>query len=140
MKAFRNLLRNEAGATVVEMAFALPVFVVMIWMIAQLGMMFHANAGIQQALGEGARFATLCKNPGVLGCNAPTRGEVKAKMQQSVDGDNYGTFDAQMPVQGTSGGATFYDLTVTYTMPTSLLLFPGPDVSITKKKRVWISS
>ena len=38
----------------IEMAFALPVLIVMIWMFVQLAQIYRAMAGIQQALGEGA--------------------------------------------------------------------------------------
>ena len=32
----------------------------MIYGIFKVGLLFHANAGIQHALGEGARYATVC--------------------------------------------------------------------------------
>lgn len=140
MTHLKTLLRDERGATVLEFAFAFPVLVVMIWMITQLGFIFRANAGIQQALGEGARYATLCLNPSIIGCTPPTPAQVKTRMEGAVGGTHMGVFTALTPVQGTSGGARYYDLRVTYTMPTSLLLFPGPTISLGKSKRVWVAS
>lgn len=140
MIRFRSLVRDERGATVLEFAFALPVLVVMIWMITQLGFILRANAGIQQALGEGARYATLCLNPSILGCTPPTPAQIKARMEAAVGGAELGTFAASTPTSGTSGGASYYDLRVTYSMPTSLLLFPGPTVVLGKSKRVWVAS
>ena len=64
MKLNRRLSRDDRGAAAVEMAFALPIFVVMIWAFVQLAQVYRAVAGMQQALGEGARYATLCLNPG----------------------------------------------------------------------------
>lgn len=140
MTMLRALFRDERGATVTEFAFAFPVLIVLIWMIVQLGFVLRANAGVQQALGEGARFATLCLSPTILGCTPPSRAAVKTRMEQTVDGAGMGTFEAELPVVGTSGGARYYDLRVNYSMPTSLLLFPGPTIAISKTKRVWIVS
>jgi Flp pilus assembly protein TadG len=141
MKQLHALLRDERGATVVELAFALPVFIALIWMLVQLGFVFRANAGIQQALGEGARFATLCVNPNAnLGCGQPTVAQVQARMQATVGGHEMGTFEAETPVPGVSGGAAYYDLRVNFSMPTSLLIYPGPTVTLSKTKRVWVAS
>ena len=54
----RRVVRNEQGAAVIEMAFALPVLIMLLWMIVQLGLVFRAMSGIQHGLGEGARTAT----------------------------------------------------------------------------------
>ena len=39
-------------------------------------------------------------------------------------------------MSGTSGTAKYYDLSVTYTQPTNLLLFTGPTMTLTRSKRV----
>lgn len=84
MTQLRSLLHDESGATMIEFAFALPVLIVMLWMIVQMGFVLRANAGMQQALGEGARFATLCVNPSAdLGCDQPSLEQVKARMEAS---------------------------------------------------------
>ena len=51
MNTFSILKRDERGGAMVETAFALPILIIMIWMIAQLGLAFRAMAGIQHALG-----------------------------------------------------------------------------------------
>ena len=53
----RRIRRDERGVAVIEMALALPALIVLIWGIAQLGMVYRAMSGIQHALGEGARLA-----------------------------------------------------------------------------------
>jgi Flp pilus assembly protein TadG len=130
------------------MAFALPVLVVMIYAFFQLAQVYRAMAGIQQALGEGARYATLCINPTALGCDSPAPGSgtspasdtIKAKIQASVYGIGPGTFTVDDPVAGTSGTGAYYDLTVRYTQPTNLLLFPGPTITVSRSKRVWTAA
>ena len=38
-----------------------------------------------------------------------------------------------------TGTATYYDLSVTYSQPTNLIMFPGPTMTLSRRKRVWIS-
>ena len=142
-----RLVRDERGAAVVEMAFALPVLVVMLYAFVQLAEVYRAVAGMQQALGEGARYATLCYTQRATGCAAPdpgtgsspAAGTIKAKILTSVYGIGPGTFTVGDPVLGTSGTAQYYDLTVTYSQPTDLLMFHGPTMALTRRKRVWIA-
>ena len=135
-----KLIRDQNGAAVIEMAFVLPILIVMIWAFVQLAQIYRALAGIQQALGQGARYATLCLNPSSLGCSSPTPAEVKTNIEQSVYGLGPGTFNTPVPTTGTSGTSNYYDLKVTYTQPTNLLLFPGPTITMTRSKRVWIAA
>jgi Flp pilus assembly pilin Flp len=140
MSAHRRLVRDDSGVAAIEMAFALPILLAMIWMIVQLGMVYRAVAGIQQALGEGARYATLCVNPDFDGCDAPTPAQVRTKVLNSVFGIGPGDFSAPLPTTGTSGTAQYYDVTVDYTQETNLLLFPGPTINVSKSKRVWLAA
>ena len=140
MKRLGRIVRNEDGVAVIEAAFALPVMIVMIWMFVQLAQVYRAMAGIQQALGQGARYATLCVNPTINGCSVPTVTQVKSQINSSVYGIGPGSFSIDDPVSGSSGGANYYDLKVRYTQPTSLLLFPGPTIVVSRSKRVWIAS
>jgi Flp pilus assembly protein TadG len=140
MTLARKLIRDEKGVAVIETAFALPVLIVLIWMFVQLAQVYRAVAGIQQALGEGARYATLCINPTADGCDAPTVTQIQAKVKATVFGDGPGTFTVPTPVVGKSGTSTYYDLSVTYSQPTDLLLFPGPTVNVSRSKRVWTAA
>ena len=109
-----RLNRDERGAAAVEMAFALPVLVIMLYAFVQLAEVYRAVAGMQQALGEGARYATLCYSQSATGCAAPApgtgtspaAGTIKAKIYTSVYGIGPGTFTVDDPALGTSGTAT----------------------------------
>lgn len=134
-----SLRRDEDGAAVVEMAIALPVLIVFIWGILQLGIAFQANAGMQHALGEGARFATLCFNPDPdTGCETPTNEQISARIGQEVFGTDIGTFGTPTVQDGPSG-TNYKDLGVTFTMPMDFLLFQGPNVSLSRTKRVYVA-
>jgi len=140
MKLGRRLLRNRNGAATVEMAFALPILIVLIWMFVQFAEIYRAMAGIQQALGQGARYATLCTSPTSTGCSSPTAAQIKTDITNSVYGIGPGTFTVDDPVLGTSGTSSYFDLKVNYTQPTSLLLLPGPTITVSRSKRVWIAA
>ncbi len=145
MTIFRSIAREERGVATIEMAFALPVLIIMIWMFVQLAQVYRAMAGIQQALGEGARYATLCLNPSTSGCTAPppvtdlgSTKSIKNKIIDTVYGIGPGTFTIDDPVLSTS--KLYYDLKVNYTQPTTLLLLPGPTVVVSRSKRVWVAA
>ena len=132
MRILKKLRRDEGGAAVIEMAFALPVLIMLMWLIVQLGLVFRAMSGIQHGLGEGARMATLFPKP--------ADEAIHDKIEAAVYGIGPGNFDIEDPVTGTADGATYMDLKVTYTQSTDLLLVPGPNISVTRHKRVWIAS
>lgn len=138
MMLVRPILREERGVATIEMAFALPVLIIMIFMFVQLAQVYRAMAGIQQALGQGARYATLCLNPATTGCTAPTAANIKTEILNSVYGIGPGTFTVDDPVLGAS--TLYYDLKVNYTQPTSLLLLPGPTIYVSRSKRVWVAA
>jgi Flp pilus assembly protein TadG len=140
MRIHNRLAVDDRGAAAVEMAFAIPILVVMLWAFVQLAQVYRAVAGIQQALGEGARYATLCLSQSATGCAAPTATQIKAKINASVYGIGPGTCVVADPVPGTSGTAGYYDLTVSYSQPTNLLLFRGPTMALSRSKRVWIAT
>lgn len=131
MKRALRLAQDSRGATVIEFAFGFPILIILIWMIYQFGLVFRANSGIQHALGEGARFATLWPTP--------DKDDVQDVMEQSVYGIGPGTFVVPTPTEAVQDGSTYLDLTVTYTQQTNMLLFPGPRIRIQKSKRVWVA-
>ena len=132
MRFKRNLRRDNRGAAVIEMAFALPALIIMMWMIIQLGLVFRAMSGIQHGLGEGARFATLFPKP--------TDDAIKSKITATVYGIGPGSFTIPTPASGVADGANYLDLKVTYTQKTDLLLLRGPTITVSRSKRVWIAT
>jgi len=134
-----ELHEDEDGAAAIELAFALPILIMLIWMMVQLGEVFQAAAGMQHALGEGARYATLCLNPTNNGCTTPSADAIADKMNDAVYGIGPGTFAITPPAKSVDGSASYYDLTVSYSQGTSLLFLPGPTISFSRSKRVWVA-
>jgi Flp pilus assembly protein TadG len=123
----KRLRKNDEGAAVVEMAFALPILLTLVYGIFQLGVIFAANAGMQHALGEGARMATLYPSP--------TDTAIKDKMNAKLFGTKIGKFTVADP----TGTANYKDLQVSYTVTPNFLFFKLPAVTINRTKRVYLS-
>lgn len=139
MSVLKLLRRNEQGAAAIELAIALPVLLVMIYGIFQVGLVYQANAGMQHALGEGARLATLCTPNGTT-CTTSTDAEIVSKMSSKVFGMNIGTFSTPTVTTPASSVCTHCkDLAVSYTVTPNFLFFNGPPVTLNRSKRVYIA-
>jgi Flp pilus assembly protein TadG len=132
MRRIMHIGRNERGAAVIEFALTLPILVLLIWGIFQCSLLFEANAGMQHALGEGARLATLCVKTS-SGCDSETDTDIKAKMNAKLFGLNDGAFAVADPVDA----ADSKTLSITYTRSMDFLFFPGPNVTLTRSKLVY---
>lgn len=137
MKRLLPVIRDERGAAAIEMAIALPVLVMLLWGIFQLGVAFQASAGMQHALGEGARLATICEDPTADGvCSSASNEEIEELIGEKAFGTGIGTFAVQAVVDGVD----YKDLGVTFTMPTNFLFFNGPTINLNRTKRVYVAS
>lgn len=137
MSKLVTIRSDERGAAAIEMAIAVPVLVLMLWGIFQVGIAFQANAGMQHALGEGARLATICKDPTSDGiCSTASDSEIKALIAAKAFGTGIGAFTVTNVVNGVG----YKDLGVTFTMPMNFLFFNGPAVSLSRTKRVYVAS
>ena len=134
LKLFRH---DERGAAAIEFAIALPVLLVMIYGIFQVGLIYQANAGMQHALGEGARLASLC-TPSGEACNSASDSSIIAKMNAKKFGMNIGTFGT--PTVTTPTDCTHCKvLQVSYTVTPNYLFFSGPPITLTRSKRVYLA-
>ena len=127
-----GLIRDTKGAAVIEMAFAIPILLELLWIVFQGGLIFRAMSGIHHGLGEGARYATIFPQP--------TNSQIYNKISDSVYGIGPGNFTIDAPLAGTADGANYLDLRVSYTQETNLLIVPGPTITVSRSKRVWVSS
>ena len=129
------LKRDENGAAAIEMALALPILVAMIYGLFQVGLLYQANAGMQHALGEGARLATLCIPSGNT-CNPPTDVQIKTQMSSKLFGKGDGNFTVNDPVVGTG----YRDLSIRYSKRMNFLFLPGPTITLNRSKRAYTVS
>ena len=130
---FKTLWADQRGANLVEFSIALPVLALFIYGIFTVGMLYQANAGMQHALGEAARYATIYPTP--------TDEQITAKVAAEKFGTNRGTLSALDINNENSGGSgtKWKVLTLTYSQPTDFLFFDGPTVTLTRSKRVYLA-
>jgi Flp pilus assembly protein TadG len=133
-----SLKRDTRGAALVEMALTLPVLSAMIYGIFTFGQLFQANAGMQHALGEGSRYATLCLSISGGACTVPSDTQIVTRVNAKLFGTGVGTFDAPL-VDSTTVTSGYKTITVTYHQPMNFLVFMGPTVDLTRSKRVYIA-
>lgn len=138
MILFNRLFRNDDGAAVVELALSLPVLVTLIYGIFEFSQLYWANSGMQHALGEGARYATLCipDTSASTGCDNPTDTSIVAVENAKLFGPSGGSFNVQTPTTATG----YKTLTITYTRTMNFLLFTGPTITLTRSKQVYTVS
>ena len=135
------LKRDERGVAATEMALALPVLITMIYGIFQVGLLYQANAGMQHALGEGARYATICiptttvvSGKSTTVCRAPTDAAIKTRMSSKLFGRGDGAFTVNDPVPATG----YRDLSISYSKRMNFIFFPGPTITLNRAKRAYI--
>ena len=133
MKLLR-LKSDVRGAAAIEMALALPVLVSMIYGLFQVGLLYQANAGMQHALGEGARLATLYER--YTSNNVPSDSAIKGRMTAKLFGKGDGAFTVADPVTG----AGYKDLSISYTKKMNFIFFNGPTITLTRSKRAYTVS
>jgi Flp pilus assembly protein TadG len=127
-----GIIRDDKGAAVIEMALAIPILLELLWIVFQGGLIFRAMSGIQHGLGEGARYATIYPQP--------NSSQIRSRISDAVYGIGPGSFTISNPVAGTADGANYLDLQVSYTQETNLLIVPGPTITVSRSKRVWVSN
>jgi Flp pilus assembly protein TadG len=134
MMKFLRLKRDDRGAAAIEMALALPILVSMIYGLFQVGLLYQANAGMQHALGEGARMATLYER--YTSINVPTDAAIKSRMTTKLFGKGDGAFTVADPVTGSG----YKDLSITYSKKMNFIFFNGPTITLTRTKRAYTVS
>jgi Flp pilus assembly protein TadG len=142
MRIRRSIKVDQQGAAALEAAIALPVLITMIYGIFTIGQLFEANAGIQHALGEGARFANLCPSLSTVNsttsCALPSSTAIIAQVKGKLFGTANGTFDT--PTVDTSTAESGYiTLTVNYHQTMQFAFFTGPTINVTRSKRVYLA-
>lgn len=131
MTACLSCLRQDRrGATAAEFALTVPLMILILMAFVQVGMYLHANAGLQNALGEGARVATLWPR------RSPA--EIADTIRASGFGLDPERFDEPQLTFGNAGGQDFVDIRVSYTPRMNFLFFDVPGVTLTHERRAYL--
>jgi Flp pilus assembly protein TadG len=133
---FKKLRQAEEGAGAIEFAIAAPVLIMFIYGTFAFGQILEADAGMQHALGQGARYATLCLNPTSAGCTIPTDTQITTK----VTGALFGPASSITPTITTDATAKTKTISLTYSQAMNFLFFTGPTVTFTRTKVVYYAN
>ncbi|MCY7399281.1 MAG: pilus assembly protein [Sphingomonas bacterium] len=127
-----KLRKDERGVATIEMALTLPILLTFIYGIFQVGVILAANAGMQHALGEGARYATLFPTP--------TNQQIAERIEAKKFGAYVGLWTAATVNNPPSGTTGYRDLSIGYSVTPNFLFFNGPAIAWTRQKRVYLST
>ena len=125
----RTLFRDEKGASAVEFVLAFPVLIIFIIGIIQLGVLFSANAGLRQAVEEGARYATIFPSP--------TDTQITARVLDRKFGLVTSRITGPTVASGTNNGVKYVDVSMSYSVPLDFVLFTAPPVTLSYTRRAY---
>lgn len=129
-----DLARQERGAAAIEFGIIAPVLLLMLFGLLQLGVMFNAQAGLKNAVAEGARYATIYPNPS----DTQIRDRITNRrfgMQPALIG---GPTITRGNNAGPDGNVKYVEITMTYSVPMNFVFFDLPAVQLTETRRAYI--
>lgn len=132
MKRSPSLLRDCRGLSAVEFALLCPVLFGFLIGTAQVGTLYFANAGLRNAVEEGARAAGVYPRPSDT--------VIKARMAQKRFGLKTQYLGDPTITTGKDGGADFVQIRLTYTVPLDFVFYSVKPVTLTKTRRVYVYS
>lgn len=124
------LRADRRGAAAAEFAIGVPIFMLMIFACFQFGSLFLANAGLQNAVGEGARMATLWPRRSAA--------DITAEINASRFGLVPANLSAPQLTYGSSAGQDFVDVTMTYTVRLDFIFFSVDGVTLRQTRRAYL--
>ncbi|MBW0144758.1 TadE/TadG family type IV pilus assembly protein [Sphingomicrobium clamense] len=122
----KKLHRDHRGTAAVEFAFGVPIFVTFVMGFWQVGLIYWANAGVHNALGEAARFATVWP--------VPSTDEIEDMVEEKDFGTHNGTLTT---VDADPRGDGTILLRIVYSQPTDFIFFEGPTIEVEREKLIY---
>jgi Flp pilus assembly protein TadG len=148
-----RLLRDEAGSPSIQFAMSIPALATLVFGTIQFGMAFTSYAGVRNAVEVGSRYATVYPYPttaqifdkvrtsgfGINTLSSSATSTVSGSCT-TYTGDVVGSGGLQYTSQicsGTSSGATYVDVSLTYPIRMSLVFIATPTYNMTYSRRVY---
>jgi Flp pilus assembly protein TadG len=131
MNGRHSIVRDRRGVSALEFALAAPILILFLIGIAQLGILFAANAGLQHAVDEGARYATVYPYPSDTGVIA-----VINQKKFFLDAAN---ISGPTLTHGVSNGVSYVDIAMSYDVPLNFAFFTAPPIRLNHTRRAYQS-
>ncbi|WP_242124404.1 TadE/TadG family type IV pilus assembly protein [Sphingobium sp. Sx8-8] len=122
-----RLARNQRGVGAVEFGLALPPFVILLMGALQIGIIACARTGLQHAVDEGARYASIYP--------APTDADIIARVNAREFGLDPAYTNNPTITHGTQYGVPYTEITMTYSRPLNFIVYQTPALSISYTRR-----
>lgn len=121
---------GQSGATAAEFALVLPAFILLLLGSIQVGITFFNYTSLQNAIGEGAREATLF----------PRRDDtqIRNRITTAAFGLNPAKLSTPTIVRGTDNAQDFVDITVNYTVEFNFGVAAFPGVTLRQTRRAYL--
>lgn len=130
MRFLLAIARNRKATSVVEFALLAPALFTIIIGIAQLGILFLANAGLKSAVGEGARYATIFPRP--------TTDQIVERITDRRYGLEAANIAGPTVTSGVANKRDYLDIQMRYEVPLDFIFFSTPPVTLVENRRVFV--
>lgn len=131
IRILRRLDRDRRGIAATEFALVAPVLVLFIVGIAQLGVLFMANAGLRNAVAEGARLATIWPRPS------------DTAIRDQILSHDFGLEPTRMSTptitHGTDANVNYVDIRASYLVRLDFVFFEMPPFELTATRRAFVA-
>jgi Flp pilus assembly protein TadG len=129
VRTIRKLFHDRKGVSATEFALIAPVLFGFMIALFQVGMLFYANAGLNNALADGARLASLFPRP--------TNAQIAARIADRRFGLEPQFLSDPTFVTGRDNGADFTEITLRYSVPLDFVFFQWGPITLTETRRVY---
>ncbi len=130
MTKLLNLLRDRSGSAAVDFAFAFPVLITLMLGTIQLGVYLQASGTLRHALGEGIRYAKVYPDATSTQVLDEVRSEMPAMSTANISKLQF--------VRGTSNGAEYGQISISYKLEPLIPLMPVPPITISETKKAYL--
>jgi Flp pilus assembly protein TadG len=130
MKLLLSLLRDRRGLSAVEFALVCPVLFGFLIGTAQVGSLYFANAGLRNAIEEGARSAGVYPRPSDT--------DIKTRMVAKRFGLSPQYLGTPVITTGKDNGADYVEISLSYNAPLQFLIVKVKPITLTKTRRVYV--
>jgi Flp pilus assembly protein TadG len=124
------LRKDTKGVSAVEFALILPLLVLLIVGIAQMGILYFAHAGLRNLVAEGARYASISPRP--------TEAAIKARINQGGFGLAASDLGQPAVTYGNTNGNEWADISVSYTVRLNFIFWAPSPFQIQQQRRVFL--
>ena len=130
MKKLRtDIATAKEGSVTVEFVLILPFLIMLLAGMLQLCLFYLANAGLEQAVEAGARYATIYPRP--------SDAQITALIHEAAYGMDPAGIRGPTLTHGKFDGADYVDISMRYSMPMNFIFFEASPIELQYARRAY---